>query len=87
MSDSIPSSTVDPLMYTAAITADLGITDRCLREWVSAGKFARPDTNIGGRNAWLSSTYKREKAAIMAGRFRQARRPLGGCRSNPPEAA
>jgi hypothetical protein len=86
MSDSFPIPVGDPLIYTAAIASDLGVTDRCLREWISLGKFAPPDTNISGRNAWLTSTYGREKAAILAGRFRQLRRPNPATR-NPPEAA
>jgi hypothetical protein len=82
VSDSLPISADDPLIYTPAITADLGVTDRGLRNWIALGKFAPPDTNIGGRHAWLTSTYRREKAAILAGRFRQSRRPFA-TRRNP----
>jgi hypothetical protein len=82
MPETLPTPASDPLIYTAAITADLGITDRCLREWISLGKFAPPDANISGKNAWLTTTYQREKAAILAGRFKQLRRP-----SNPPVPA
>ena len=75
MSDSSSTSVSDPLVYSTYITGDLGITDRCLRKWIALKKFAPPDTNISGRGAWLSSTYKREKTEILAGRFKQIRRP------------
>lgn len=77
------TSVNDPLMFSPEVLADLQITSRALHKWIAQGKFAPPDTNIGGRNAWLTSTYRREKAAILAGRLKQVRRPFSESAGTP----
>ncbi len=64
----------DPLLSTAAITDDLGITSRGLRKQIEGGRFPAPDANINGRNFWRSSTYRVWKTAALAGQFAQRRR-------------
>lgn len=59
----------DPLLSTATITADLNVTDRCLRKRVASGRFPAPDANIEGRNYWLTSTYRKWKESAISGAF------------------
>jgi hypothetical protein len=65
------------LVYTADITRDNRITDRCLRKWIATGRFPAPDSNIGGRHVWLNSTYRRWREEMLAGAHRVDRRPPG----------
>lgn len=62
-------------LWSGNVTSDLSITGRCLRKWVSSGRFPQPDGNLNGRNFWLRSTYEQWKADVLAGRYRQQRRP------------
>jgi hypothetical protein len=65
----------DDKFWSGDIRADNSITDRCLRKWVELGRFPAPDGNLNGRNFWLRSTYEQWKADVLAGRYRQQRRP------------
>lgn len=62
-------------VFMAEITRDLKVTDRGVRKWISTERFPRPDGNLNGRNFWLTSTYQRWKSDVLAGRYRQHRRP------------
>jgi hypothetical protein len=70
-------------IYSADVTSDNNISDRCLRKWIVAGRFPAPDGNLNGRNFWLASTYARWQADVLAGRYSQQRR-VGAA---PPQAA
>jgi hypothetical protein len=65
----------DPRIYSAEITANNLVTTRCLRKWIAAGRFPAPDGNLHGRNFWLLSTYQRWQHEVLAGKFKQERRP------------
>lgn len=65
----------DPRIYSAEITANNLVTTRCLRKWIAAGRFPAPDGNLHGRNFWLLSTYQRWQQEVLAGKFKQERRP------------
>lgn len=69
------SNSPDDKIWSGEIRTDNKVTDRCLRKWVELGRFPQPDGNLNGRNFWLRSTYERWKAEVLAGRFRQRRRP------------
>jgi hypothetical protein len=69
------TSPISDRVWSVNVRADLSITDRCLRKWVSIGRFPQPDGNLNGRNFWLRSTYERWKMEVLAGRYRQQRRP------------
>lgn len=62
-------------IWSRQILNEQGVTDRCLRAWIARGKFPAPDGNLNGRNFWLLATYEKWKAAVLAGHYRQARRP------------
>lgn len=71
-----PNADDGKMIFSGPIREDNGgITDRCLRKRIAAGKFPRPDGNLNGRNFWLLGTYRRWKADVFAGKFRQGRRP------------
>jgi len=63
-------------IWTSDITSDNSVTDRCVRAWITRGTFPAPDGNLNGRNFWLRSTYEQWKAEVLAGRYRQHRRPI-----------
>jgi hypothetical protein len=65
----------DPRIYSAEITANNLVTARCLRKWIAAGRFPVPDGNLNGRNFWFVSTYQRWQEEVMAGTYKQERRP------------
>ncbi len=83
MTDRAPACELQRV-YSSRIAAENGITDRCLRKWISEGKFPPPDGNLHGRNFWLPATYHAWQADVIAGKFRQARRPV---RATSPAAA
>ena len=72
------------LVFSPEICLDYSVTDRALRKWVATGRFPVPDGNLHGRNFWFARTVRAHKAEVVAGRFRQVRRPL---RPTTPEAA
>jgi hypothetical protein len=65
----------DQLVYSSAICSDYGVTDRALRQWIALDKFPPPDGNLHGRIFWFMRTVRAHKADVVAGRYRQARRP------------
>lgn len=75
MNQQVPATESEPRIYSARIISDNGITDRCLRKWIAAGRFPKPDGNLNGRNFWLPSTYSRWNADVRAGKYSVARRP------------
>lgn len=79
MASTTPASTL-LRVYAGHITTENAITDRCLRKWISAGKFPRPDGNLNGRNYWLADTYRQWIADVAAGKYRRAGRPFRGVR-------
>jgi hypothetical protein len=62
-------------VWSAHITRDNGVTDRCLRKWIATGRFPHPDGNLNGRNFWEAETYRRWKADVLDGKYRKERRP------------
>lgn len=64
----------DSCVWSREILDERGVTDRCLRNWISTRKFPPPDGNFNGRNFWLRSTYERWKADVLAGRYARHRR-------------
>jgi hypothetical protein len=52
-------------VYASRILADNGVTGRCLRKWVSAGRFPKPDGNLNGRNFWLTATCRAWEADVL----------------------
>jgi hypothetical protein len=66
---------VSKRIYSADVTSDNNITDRCLRKWIVNGRFPPPDGNLNGRNFWLPETYRAWQADVLAGRYSQQRRP------------
>jgi hypothetical protein len=70
-----PASETPKRIYSADITADNGVTGRCLRAWIARGRFPAPDGNLNGRNFWLTATYKRWQADVLNGRYANHRRP------------
>jgi hypothetical protein len=62
-------------VWSFDVIRDNRISDRCLRKWIVAGRFPKPDGNMAGRNFWLRATYNRWQADVLAGRFSQQRRP------------
>jgi hypothetical protein len=67
----------DQLLPTSFITADRDLTDRGLRKQISRGAFPAPDANIGGKNFWRASTYRKWKVAALAGEFARATPVIG----------
>ena len=65
----------DARVWSRDILDEQGITDRCLRKWVTTGKFPAPDGNLNGRNFWQRATYERWKAEVLEGRYARHRRP------------
>jgi hypothetical protein len=51
------------------------IGDRCLRKWIREQRFPQPDGNLNGRNFWHRATYEAWKSDVLAGKYRQQRRP------------
>jgi hypothetical protein len=80
-------SSTDSRVWSREILDDQKVTDRCLRNWVTNGKFPPPDGNLNGRNFWLRATYERWKADVLAGRFSQRRRPGQSLQQSEPAAA
>lgn len=63
------------LIYSSSILAELAISDRCLRQWISDGRFPHPDGNLHGRKFWLFSSYQKWLTQAVAGRFSRPRNP------------
>lgn len=74
----------DRLVYMADVCSDVGVTDRCVRTWITKGYFPRPDANLRGRNCWRLSTFRAWKDAVFSGEYSQRRRP--GARVEPEAA-
>lgn len=71
-----PTLPEDAKIFSGPIRKENGnITDRGFRKWIAAGKFPQPDGNLNGRNFWLLGTYRRWKADVLAGKFKQGRKP------------
>ena len=71
MSNDVPGERV----WAREILNTERIGDRCLRYWITDGRFPHPDGNLNGRNFWFRPTYETWKADVAAGRYRQQRRP------------
>lgn len=71
----IIDSSDDSRVWAREILNDQKVTDRCLRAWTHNGKFPPPDGNLNGRNFWNRATYEAWKTDVLAGRYRQQRRP------------
>jgi hypothetical protein len=65
----------DPRIYSSEITANNRVTTRCLRKWIAIDRFPAPDGKGHGRNFWFVSTYLRWQQDVLAGKFKQERRP------------
>jgi hypothetical protein len=66
---------LDSRVWSREILDEQKVCDRALRAWITKGKFPTPDGNLNGRNFWLRTTYEQWKADVLAGRYRQQRRP------------
>ena len=71
----LPNDISSERIWSFDVTRDNRISDRCLRKWIAAARFPKPDGNIAGRNFWLGSTYRQWQADALSGRFSQHRRP------------
>ncbi len=49
---------MDQLLRASRVCRFLDCSDRCLRRWVSAGRFPRPDLKIGTTLRWRKSTVE-----------------------------
>jgi hypothetical protein len=70
-----PTTSPSDRVWSREILDAEKIGDRCLRYWIADGRFPQPDGNLNGRNFWLRVTYDVWKADVLAGRYRQDRRP------------
>jgi hypothetical protein len=84
-SSTVPADS-DRFVYTSEICADVGITDRCLRKWIVKGLFPSPDANLRGRNCWRLASFRTWKSAVLAGKYRQQRRPGVSVQAEPSAA-
>lgn len=73
-------------IYMSELTTDIGVTDRCIRKWVTLGRFPKPDGNLYGRLFWQLGTIREWKANALAGRFKRERHP-NQLRTEPSQAA
>lgn len=48
--------TIDRLLSAKSVARALDVSDRCLRRWVSAGRFPKADVRFGKTLRWREST-------------------------------
>ena len=68
-----PNPLESEILWSGDIQRDNRISERCLRNWVVAGRFPKADGNMAGRNFWRRSTYAKWQTDVLAGKFSQSR--------------
>lgn len=68
-----PKSIESEILWSGDIQRATRISERCLRNWVVAGRFPKPDGNMAGRHFWRRSTYTQWQTEVLAGKFSQSR--------------
>lgn len=57
---------LDSLLSARSVARTLDVSTRCLRRWVSAGRFPRADVRIGTTLRWRTSTVSEAIARMVA---------------------